>query len=336
MTNTVVRVGAVAAGPSVATIWEGMRAYFEDAGVPIVPVLFSSYEEQTEALFARAIDIAWNGPVAYVRCATRSPDCQVLAMRDVDVDCTTVMIARCDSRIGGLADLRGKRLALGDGGSRRGAILPLYYLRQAGLDVDRDLTLRSYAAGPAGDLEVLRALHDNAADAGMMGRPTWDRECAQGRIDPAVVRCAWQSAPYSHCNFTALRDFDSGVAQRWTDALLKMDHGDPRWGPIMDLEGLASWQSGRSDGYEELAAAIAFEDERAGERGDETGDLMTAENQSTAGAGLRDPPRRLAVPRATWRASAAVWSARLLPLEASSCNIPGIESPPGRVPSDDL
>jgi len=46
---------------------------------------------------------------------------------------------------------------------------------------------------------------------------------------------------------------------------------------------------------------------------------MTAKNQSTAGAGLRDPPRRLAVPRATWRASAAVWSARLLPLEASSC-----------------
>src|SRR2546428_12150131 len=40
MTNTVVRVGAVAAGPSVATIWEGMRAYFEDAGVPIVPMLF--------------------------------------------------------------------------------------------------------------------------------------------------------------------------------------------------------------------------------------------------------------------------------------------------------
>src|SRR5713101_70041 len=80
MTNTVVRVGAVAAGPSVATIWEGMRAYFEDAGVPIVPVLFSSYEEQTEALFARAIDIAWNGPVAYVRCATRSPDCQAMSI----------------------------------------------------------------------------------------------------------------------------------------------------------------------------------------------------------------------------------------------------------------
>ena len=89
MANAGVRVGAVAAGPSVATIWEGMRAYFEEAGVPASCRCSSpSYDEQTEALFKRAIDIAWNGPVAYVRCAARSADCRVLAMRDVDVDCT--------------------------------------------------------------------------------------------------------------------------------------------------------------------------------------------------------------------------------------------------------
>jgi len=259
-----IRVGAVAAGPTVAKIWEGMREYFAEAGVPIVPVLFSSYEEQTEALFTRAIDIAWNGPVAYVRCAARAADCRVLAMRDVDVDCTTVLIGRRDSGIGGLSDLRGRRVALGDGGSRRGAILPLHYMRQAGLDTDRDLTLCSYAAGKTGDLEVLRALHAGNADAGMMGRPTWDHESAHGRVDPAVVDCVWQSAPYSHCNFTALGDLDPGLAQRWTDALLRMDHSDARWRPIMDLEGLTSWQPGRTGGYEELATAVAFEDQRAG------------------------------------------------------------------------
>jgi hypothetical protein len=31
----------------------------------------------------------------------------------------------------------------------------------------------------------------------------------------------------------------------------------------MDLEGLTSWQPGRAHGYEELTAAIAFEDEFA-------------------------------------------------------------------------
>src|SRR5262245_42145044 len=119
-----VRVGAVAAGSGTAAIWEGMRRDFAEGGVAIDPALFRSYEEQIEALFTRAIDIAWNGPVAYVRCAERSADCQVLAMRDVDVDCTTALIARRDSGIAGLVDLRGKRLALGDGGSRTGAILP--------------------------------------------------------------------------------------------------------------------------------------------------------------------------------------------------------------------
>src|SRR5207245_9607222 len=58
MTNAAVRVGAVAAGPSGTAIWEGMRAYFAEAGVPIVPGLFSSYEEQTDAVFNRTIDVA--------------------------------------------------------------------------------------------------------------------------------------------------------------------------------------------------------------------------------------------------------------------------------------
>ena len=73
MTNAAVRVGAVAAGPSGTAIWEGMRAYFAEAGVPIVPVLFSSYEEQTDALFNRTIDIAWNGPVAYSAAPSARP-----------------------------------------------------------------------------------------------------------------------------------------------------------------------------------------------------------------------------------------------------------------------
>src|SRR5262249_26314495 len=160
--------------------------------------------------------------------------CQVLAMRDVDVDFTTVLLARRDSGIRGLADLRGRRLGLGDGGSRKGAILPLHYLRQAGLEPGRDVGGRSYVAGPSGDLEVLRALAEGTVDAGMMGRPTWDRESAAARVDPGVVSCVWQSAPYSHCNFTALADFDPDVARRWTDTLLKMDYSDTRWRRTME------------------------------------------------------------------------------------------------------
>ena len=83
----------------------------------------------------------------------------------------------------GLNDLRGKRLALGSADSAQAAILPLYYLRQGGLDPDRDLTLLRFDLdiGKHGDtgtseLEVLRALHDRSADSGMIGHVTWLKE----------------------------------------------------------------------------------------------------------------------------------------------------------------
>ena len=70
--SDVVKVGAVAYDPKVVPIWEGMREYFPEAGVPTDYVLFSNYEAQVDALFAGVIDIAWNTNVAYVRCEQRA------------------------------------------------------------------------------------------------------------------------------------------------------------------------------------------------------------------------------------------------------------------------
>jgi ABC-type phosphate/phosphonate transport system substrate-binding protein len=57
--SDVVKVGAVAYDPKVVPIWEGMRDYFREAGVPTDYVLFSNYEAQVDALFGGVIDIAW-------------------------------------------------------------------------------------------------------------------------------------------------------------------------------------------------------------------------------------------------------------------------------------
>ena len=65
-TDRLLVIGAVAYDPKVVPIWESMRAYFREAGVPIDYVLFSNYEAQVDALFAGSIDLAWNTNVAYV------------------------------------------------------------------------------------------------------------------------------------------------------------------------------------------------------------------------------------------------------------------------------
>src|SRR5436309_10290900 len=111
-------VGAVAYDPRVVPIWEGMRDYFREAGLPIDYVLFSNYDSQVRALLAKHIDIAWNTNLAWVKVHRRTSGmCRALAMRDVDARFTSVFVARADSAIRSLADLRGKRLALGSADS---------------------------------------------------------------------------------------------------------------------------------------------------------------------------------------------------------------------------
>lgn len=256
-------VGAVAYDAKVVPIWESMRDYFREVGVPTDYVLFSNYEAQVDALFAHSIDIAWNTNVAYVRAEQRAGGrCQVLGMRNTDVGFTTRLVGP-GPRLGSLAELKGKRLALGSADSAQAAILPLAWLRDAGLDPETDLEIQRFNldVGKHGDtgtseLEVLRALHDGTADVGAVGDPTWVRELEAGHINSALVGSLWTSPGYCHCNFTALPDFDAALGERWTKALLAMSYNDPKWRRLMELEGLTEWVPGRKSGYEVLTEAL--------------------------------------------------------------------------------
>jgi ABC-type phosphate/phosphonate transport system substrate-binding protein len=260
-------VGAVAYDPRVVPIWEGMRDYFREAGPPIDYVLFSNYDRQCEALLARQIDIAWNTNLAWVKLQRRTGGtCRALAMRDVDAAFTTVFVARTDSAIQSLADVRGKRLALGSADSAQAAILPVHFLQQAGIDPERECSLLRYDldVGKHGDtgkseLEVLRALAEGKAEAGALGESTWSHQVATGRVDARQVRPFWTSGGYCHCNFTALADLSEDLGRQWTASLLGMRYDAPRWRGLMDLEGLKRWvpaDPATLDGYRVLFEAV--------------------------------------------------------------------------------
>ncbi|HEV3021939.1 MAG TPA: PhnD/SsuA/transferrin family substrate-binding protein [Pirellulales bacterium] len=260
-------LGAVAYSSRVVPIWEGMRDYFRQAGTPIDYVLFSHYDLQVRALLAGQIDVAWNTNLAWVKVHRRTQGaCRALAMRDVDVRFTTIFVARRESGIATLADLRGKRLALGSADSAQAAILPIHYLMQLGMDPQRDVTLLRHDldVGKHGDtgtseLEVLRALEEGRADAGALSEAAWDRQVVEGKIDPARIGPLWTSPGYCHCNFTVLEEFPADLGRRWTDALLGMSYDQPRWRELMDLEGLKRWVQADAEilaGYQPLFDAV--------------------------------------------------------------------------------
>jgi len=258
-----VLVGAVAYTPNVVPIWEGIRDYFRGAPVEMDFVLFSNYGRQVDALIDGMIDIAWNTNLAWVRTALRTGGtATALAMRDVDLDYRTLLVSRAGAGFTGPGDLRGRRLALGSRDSAHAAILPVHYLRKEGIaDGDLELLRIDSDLGKHGDtgrseLDAIRAVLDEHADAAAIGVSTWE---AIGKEDlmPGALEAFWTSPAYCHCNFTALGGIDPDRAEAWASHLLAMDWDQPEHRRILELEGLRRrWVRPELEGYANLFEAV--------------------------------------------------------------------------------
>src|SRR5437867_2923992 len=138
MTDSTIFLGAVAYDPKVVTIWEGMRTHFREQGAPMDFALFSNYERQVETLLKGHIDIAWNTPLAHVRVRHRTGGKSIsIGMRDSDCGFHSKIVVRKDAGIRALPDLVQKTLAVGSRDSTQARILPLHFLKQEGVDLER-------------------------------------------------------------------------------------------------------------------------------------------------------------------------------------------------------
>src|SRR6476620_2239489 len=94
-----VRLGG-AASPTYISVFRGLQTHFRRHGINLDWVLYADYDALVEAFVKREIDLAWNAPLAYVKIKRRLKDpCQVVAMRDVDVDFKTHFITHDSSGI---------------------------------------------------------------------------------------------------------------------------------------------------------------------------------------------------------------------------------------------
>src|SRR5215469_357978 len=166
-----VRLGG-AASPTYISVFRGLKAHFLRHGIELDWVLYSDYDALVEAFVRREIDLAWNAPLAYVKIKRRLQDpCQVVAMRDVDVNFTTHFITDASSGITMVRDLKGKRVALGSRASMQAGLLPYYFLQQLGLDPANDLAVCSFyderrSDARSDERDVMERVRQHEYDAG--------------------------------------------------------------------------------------------------------------------------------------------------------------------------
>lgn len=255
------KLGAVAYEPRVVTIWDGLTRWFLGQGLPVQFVLYASYEQQVAAHLAGHIDVAWNSPLAYLQTVAgthRRP--RALAMRDSDRDMRSVIVANADSPVRTLADLNGKRVAVGAADSPQATILPLYLLHQAGVRVEAvcfDPQRGKHGELLDGERAAAQALTDFEVDAACMLDSNLLLFALEGVLPSGLPRVIAQTEPYDNRCLTVFEDAQNAQTQHFHDLLMEMDYNDPALRSLFDLEGLRGWKPGRTLGYEQIAAAAA-------------------------------------------------------------------------------
>lgn len=263
MSDVTILLGAVAYDVKVLTLWESLRDHFRAQGINLDFALFSTYERLVEAVLNGHVDISYSDPLAHVRIKRRTEGRSVtLAMRDIDRDFTSKILVRRDAGIGALTDLHDRVVAVGSRDSVKARVLPLFFLKRGGVQLDRLKLLPfehdpgKHGDTPKSEIDVLAALHDGRAQAGMVGGLVWQQEQAAGRVDPHRVETLWTTPAYDHHALDALPSFPEDKAKAFTRVLLDMRWNNPKHRKFLEVEGHRQWVAGRDEGYVQLMAAL--------------------------------------------------------------------------------
>jgi|SRR5579871_3907 len=265
--NDTLLMGAVAYDPKVVTIWDGFKVYFEKHGLPFDYVLYSNYERQVEAQFAGHVHVAWNSPLAWVQseriAAATGRKAEAIVMRDTDCDLTSIVLVRSDGPIRSMADLKGKRVAVGANDSPQATLIPLNFLGGHGLDPGKDFEvlrfdklLGKHGDHIGGERDAARALVRGDADAACMVDKNHLLFTQEGTLRAGATRVLATTPKFDHCNFTVLDSAPRELVAQFRDLLLGMSYADPDVRGLLDLEGLKQWRLGRTHGYAPLNEAV--------------------------------------------------------------------------------
>ncbi len=136
-----------------------------------------------------------------------------------------IVIARTDTGINTLADLKGKKVMAVGKTSGAGFVSQKITLAKEGIDVDKDMTM-SYAADNKHE-NVLLAVFNGTVDAGMIRETAFN--LVDASIDPSKMKIVRVTEPLPNWGFVATPKQKNNAAfnARVQDALVKLKKDDP-------------------------------------------------------------------------------------------------------------
>lgn len=220
----------------------------ESLGQPVKEFTATNYVGVVEGLGSGQVDFGIIPPFAYAL-AHKESDAEVI-LTTVDDDGTTgyhsIIMVRKDSDINTIEDLKGKNVAFVDPSSTSGYLFPGAYLKENGIDLEKDINYQ-YSGGHDKSLQLLLngdvdaiATFDNIGQRYKDEFPTADKELktiAKTELIPGI-------------SVTVRHDMDEDTKAKLVETLSNLDKMPEAKALMTDLFNIQGFKEASNEDYE--------------------------------------------------------------------------------------
>jgi phosphonate transport system substrate-binding protein len=231
-----------------------LATYLEKAlGVKVEFTPVSDYPAAVETLVNKKVDLVWFGGFTFVQANLRSGGKVVpLAQREEDTKFQSVFIAKTDSGIKSLADMKGKQVSFGSQSSTSGHLMPRSFLLQANINPEKDFRRIAYSG--AHDATIASVV-SGKVDAAALDITVWKKFVAENKVDTQAVNVFYTTPGYFNYNWSVHADMPAAMQAKVKAALLALDPANPEHAEILRLNRASRYIATTPDNYKGLEAA---------------------------------------------------------------------------------
>ena len=253
-------IGLIPAEDSQAMIESSRQvldALQQQLGMPVKPFVATDYNGVIEALRAKKLDVAYLGPFSYVLASS------VAEVEAFSVAVTkktgqsayrSVILARKDSGLRSVAELKGRNFAFVDPSSASGHLFPKAGLQQTGLDPDTYFGRVVFSGSH--DASIL-AVANRKVDAAAVADRIFNSAVAKGTVKQDDFVVLWSSRPIPESPMVWRKDLDPALKEKLAKALANLK--DVKWGDQGVLNGFQPTSDAAYDVVRDTAKVLKLD-----------------------------------------------------------------------------
>ena len=231
-----------------------LAAYLEKRlGMKVEFTPVTDYPAAVEALVNKRVDLVWFGGFTHVQAQLRSGGKIVpIAQREEDTKFQSVFIAKTDSGIKQLSDLKGKQVSFGSASSTSGHLMPRHFLLQANITPEKDFRRIAYSG--AHDATIASVV-SGRVDAAALDITVWRKFVSDNKVDTKAVDVFYTTPTFFNYNWSMHADSPAELRERVKKALLDLDPATPEGKEILQLNRATRYIPTSPENYKGLESA---------------------------------------------------------------------------------